>query len=77
MNQLRRLVAEQAEATQRFESHSQQFVSRQQEEYAYKQHSQFQQFDGALAELRNPAQSLQQRLPSRMQCRLRRRRFML
>ena len=48
MNQLRHLIAEQAEAMQRFEFHSQLFVSQQQEEYAHKQYAQFQQFDGAL-----------------------------
>ena len=35
MNQLRHFIAEQAEAMQRFESHSQQFVSQQQEELMY------------------------------------------
>ena len=48
MNQLRQLIVEEAQAMQRFESHSQQFVSQQQEEYAHKQHAQFQQFDGVL-----------------------------
>ena len=32
----------------RYETHSQQFVSQQQEEYAHKQHAQFQLFDNAL-----------------------------
>ena len=48
-HQLRRhLIAEQAEAMQRFESHSQQFVSQHQEEYAHKQQTQVQQFDGVI-----------------------------
>ena len=42
MNQLRHLIAEQAEATQLFESHSQQLNSQQQEEYVHKQYAQFQ-----------------------------------
>ena len=48
MDQLRQLIAQQAEAMKRFESHSQQLVTQQQEEWAQKQHAQFQQFDGAL-----------------------------
>ena len=46
MDQPRQLFAQQAEAMKRFESHCQQLVSQQQEEYAHKQHTQFQQFDG-------------------------------
>ena len=45
MEQLRHLIAQQADAMKRFESHSQHFVSQQQEEYAHKQHTQFQQFN--------------------------------
>ena len=62
MNQLKQLVAEQAEAMKRFEFHSQQFVSQQQEECAHKQHTQFQQFDGVLRNKDEVIQSLRQEL---------------
>ena len=61
-NQLKQLIAQQAEAKQRFESHSQQFVSQQQEEYAHKQHAPFQQFDGVLRDKDDVIQSLRQEL---------------
>ena len=61
-NQLRQSIAEQAEATQRFESHSQHFVSQQQEEYVHKHHAQFQQFDSALRDRDEVIQSLKQEL---------------
>ena len=47
MDQLRQLIAQQAEAMKRFESHSQEFATQQHEEWAQKQHTQFQQVDGA------------------------------
>ena len=63
MNQLKHLIAEQqAEAMKRFESHSQQFLSQQQEEYAHKQHTQFQQFDGVVRHKDEVIQSLRQEL---------------
>ena len=62
MNQLRHLIAEQAEAMQRFESHSQQFASQQQEEHAHKQHPQFQQFDGVIRDKDEVIQSFKQEL---------------
>ena len=62
MNQLRQLIADQAEATKRFESHSQQFVSQQHEEYAHKQHAQFQKFDGVIRDKDEVIQSLRQEL---------------
>ena len=62
MDQLRQLIAQQAEAMKRFESHSQQFVTQQQEEYAHKQHTQFQQFDGVLRDKDEVIQSLRQEL---------------
>ena len=62
MDQLRQLIEQQAEAMKRFESHSQQFVSQQQEEYAHKQHTQFQQFDGVLRDKDEVIQSLRQEL---------------
>ena len=48
VEQLRQLIAQQAETMKRFESYSQQFASQQQEEYAHKQHTHFQQFDAVL-----------------------------
>ena len=81
MNQLRHLIAEQAEAMKRLESHSQQFVSQQQEEYAHKQHTQFQQFDGVLRDLRQASSASQPSLcrsiySTLVQHRLRRRQSM-
>ena len=46
----------------RFESHSQQFVSQQQEAYAHKQHTQFQKFDGGIRDKDEVIQSLRQEL---------------
>ena len=62
MDQLRQLIAQQAEAMKRFESHSQQLVSQQQEGYAHKQHTQFQQFDGVLRDKDEVIQCLRQEL---------------
>ena len=67
MDQLRQLIAKQAEAMKRFESHSQQFLSQQQEEYAHKQHTQFQQFDGALRDKDEAIQALRQELANNME----------
>ena len=62
MNQLRHLIGEQAEAIKQFESHSQQFVSQQQEESAHKQHAQFQEFGSVLRDKDPRIQSLKQEL---------------
>ena len=62
MNQLRQLITEQVEAMKRYEVHSQQFVSEQQEECAHNQHTQFQQFDSALRDKDLAIQTLKQEL---------------
>ena len=62
MNQLRQLIADQVEAMKRFESHSQQFVSQQNEVCAQKQHAQFQKFDGVIRDKDEVIQSLRQEL---------------
>ena len=62
MTQLHQLIEEQAEAMKRYEAHSQHLVSQQQEEYAHKQHAQFQQFDSALKDKDVVIQSLKQEL---------------
>ena len=46
----------------RFDSHSQQFVSQLQEEYAHKQHTQLQKFDGVIRDKDEVIQSLRQEL---------------
>ena len=46
----------------RYETHSQQFVSQQQEEYVHKQHTQFQQFDSGLKDKDTVIQRLRQEL---------------
>ena len=71
MNQLKQLIAEQAETMKHFESHSQQFISQQQEEYAHKQHAQFQQFDGVPRDKDEVIQSLRQELANNRERRLR------
>ena len=48
MEQLRQLIAQQAEAMKRVESQSQQYVTQQHEEWTHKQRTQFQQFDGVI-----------------------------
>ena len=45
-----------------YETHSQQFVSRQQEEYTHKQHTRFQRFDSALKDKDTVIQPLRQEL---------------
>ena len=62
MDQLTQLIAQQAEGMKHFESHSQQLVSQQQEEYAHKQHAQLHQFDGFLRDKGEVIQSLRQEL---------------
>ena len=62
MEQLRQLIAQQAEATKRFESQSQQHVTQQHEEWTHKQRTQFQQFDGVIRDKDEVIQSLKQEL---------------
>ena len=61
-NQLRQLIADQAEAMKRFESQLQQFVSQQHEKHACKQHAQFQKFDGVVRDKDEATQSFETRI---------------
>ena len=58
MEQLRQLIAQQADAMKRFESQSQQFVAQQQEEWTHKEHTRFQQFDGVIRDKEEVIRSL-------------------
>ena len=62
MEQLRQLIAQQAEATKRFESQSQQYLTQQREEWTHKQRAQFHQFDGVIRDKEKFIQSLKQEL---------------
>ena len=62
MEQLRQLIAQQAEAVKRFESQSQQNVTQRHEEWTQKQRAQFQQFDGVVRDKDEVIQSLKQEL---------------
>ena len=60
--QLRQLIAQQAEAMKRFESQSQQYVTQQREEWPHKQRTLFQQFDDVIRDKDEVIQSLKQEL---------------
>ena len=62
LEQLRQLISQQAEAMNRFESKSQQYVTQQHEEWTHKQRTQFQQFDGVIRDKDEVIQSLKQEL---------------
>ena len=62
MNQLRSLIAAQAETMKQFEPQSQQFASQQQEKYIHKQRAQLQKFDGVIRDKDEVIQSLRQEL---------------
>ena len=65
MDPLRQFIRQQVETMKPSESQSQQLVSQQHEEYAHKQHTQFQQFDSVLRDKDEMIQSLRQELANK------------